>query len=214
MKKVVAFIVALLVCLSSSVLADWNVQNLTDEELMDYKRAINEELISRHRASAMEGESTIADLFPDPVIADAVRAEVGAIDTGAVVTQDELDAVLVIQLLSHSDGVTSLEGIHHLRCLEELSLYWQEGLTEIPEEIGDLTQLEILMLEKAGISEIPDSICNLTRLRSLNIKGTNVATLPEGIGNLSSLTRLDISDTQITDLPESIYELDLEKFYK
>ena len=214
MKHAIAVILAVLSCLTFSALADWNVQNLTDEELLDYRRAINEELISRNMTHALDGESRIADLFPDPVVADAVRAEAGAITTDTVVSQDELDTIINIRFLSHDDGVTSLEGIQYLRNLEELTLYWQDGLTEIPEEIGDLTQLETLSLEKAGITALPDSICNLVSLRSLNIKGTSVATLPEDIGNLASLEKLDISDTEITDLPDSIYALNLEKFYR
>ena len=50
MKKVISLIVATMLLLSSAALADWNVQNLTEEELIDYRRAITDELASRHRA--------------------------------------------------------------------------------------------------------------------------------------------------------------------
>ena len=214
MKRVLASILLLLLLLSSSALADWNVQNLSDDELLDYRRAINEEIINRKKTSTVEGEMKISDLFPDPVIANAVRGEIGAITIDDTVTQDELDSITRIRINHHDAGVTSIDGVHYLRNLKELYLYWQDGLTEIPEEIGTLTHLESLSFERANITEIPDSICNLTMLRTLNLKRTGISNLPDDIGNLSELTYLDISETAVTDLPESIYALNLEKFYR
>ena len=214
MKKTILFILAVIICLQTSAFADWNVQNLSDEELMDYRRAINEELISRNKALVMEGEMKISDVFPDPVIANAVRGEIGAISIDDTATQDELDSITKISINNHDAGVTSIEGIHYLHNLKELFLYWQDGLTEIPEEIGTLSNLESLDIRKAGITEIPDSICNLTKLRTLNLKDTGISKLPDNIGNLSDLKYLDISETSVTDLPESIYALELEKFYR
>ena len=148
MKKAVVCILTLIVFLSSSALADWNVQNLSDEELLDYRRAINEEIISRNKAPIAEGEMKISDLFPDPVIANAVRGEIGAINIDDTVTQDELDSITRITINNHDAGVTSIEGIHYLRNLKELFLYWQDELTEIPEEIGTLAQLESHSISK------------------------------------------------------------------
>ena len=212
MKKITVFILVLLVCLSSSALADWNVQNLTEEELLDYRRAITEELASRHRAEFEESEEArLIDIIPDEGFASLVRDSLGLFSVNDPVTQEQLDEVTRINNAKKEPAISSLEGIGRLRNLEYLMIYYKT-LNELPEEIGTLTQLEDLYVVSCGLTSIPDSICDLGNLKELSIAGNDVAALPSEIGNLQSLTKLDISDTQITSLPDSIYALQLDSF--
>lgn len=85
-------------------------------------------------------------------------------------------------------------------------------LKSLPADIGNMKGLVRLDLSNSGITELPDSICDLVNLESINLSGCPIERLPDNIGDLKSLKRLDISDTKITELPESIRSLSLESF--
>lgn len=212
MRTAMIFMLALIACLSSSALADWNVQELTDEQLLDYRRAITEELASRHKAELDASEETrLIDIIPDEGFASLVRDSLGLFSVNDPVTQDQLDEVKRINNANKEPEISSLAGIGRLRNLEYLMIYYKT-LDELPEEIGTLTQLENLYVVSCGLTSIPDSICDLGNLKELSIAGNDVAELPSEIGSLQSLTKLDISNTQITSLPKSIYALRLDSF--
>lgn len=178
---------------------------------------------------------TIRDIFPDENVARYVRDEVGAISIDDEILQDKLDSVWLFGNFDGYGEIKDITGISRLGGLMILSLscHWQSdvhlsalpdelftmdsvtaiemyylpNLTSIQDEIGDMSQLTILSVEKCGITSIPDSICNLTNLTSLTLSGCPITALPENIGKLVNLEYLDISDTLITELPESIKNL-------
>ena len=167
MKKAIICILALIVCLTSSALADWNVQDLTDEELLDYRRAITEELASRHRAELESSEEArLIDIIPDEGLASLVRDSLGLFSVNDPVTQDQLDEVTRINNPNKEPTISSLQGIERLRNLEYLSLYYKT-IDALPEEIGTLAQLETLLVVRCGLTGIPDSICDLANLEEL-----------------------------------------------
>ena len=212
MKKVAAFIVAMLICLSSSALADWNVQNLSDEELLDYRRAITEELASRRKVELEESEEArLIDIIPDEGFASLIRDSLGLFSVNDPVTQEQFDEVKRINNPKKEPAISSLKGIGRLRNLEYLMIYYKT-LDGLPEEIGTLAQLETLYVVSCGLTSIPDSVCDLANLKELSIAGNDGTALPSDIGSLQSLTKLDISDTQITSLPDSVYALQLDSF--
>jgi hypothetical protein len=213
-KSVTALLLVVVLIFSFTYSTAEDLSSMSTEELMQLRQDINDELSSRTKQESGKEDSTIAELFPDSVMAKYIRDAIGAFSTKDVVSQEQLDTIEVVRFLSHDDGVKSLEGIQYLHNLEELSLYWQEGLKDIPESIGTLTQLKEVFLEKCGISSLPESITNLVNLTYLVIAGTEVSALPDDIGNLTSLKDLDISDTKITKLPESIYNLKLDTFLR
>ena len=81
------------------------------------------------------------------------------------------------------------------------------GLTEIPEAIANLTQLQSLNLSDNQITEIPEAIANLTQLQELNLRNNQITESPEAIANLTQLQELNLSDNQIIEFPEAIANL-------
>jgi hypothetical protein len=73
-----------------------------------------------------------------------------------------------------------------------------EGISEIPEDIGSLSNLRILALYGNKISKLPASIGKLTQLEALYIDGNPILELPETINGLKNLKKLGISGTQIS----------------
>jgi len=211
MKKLLCFLVAFLLMLTVAS-AEFDVSSMTDDELLAIRLQINEELSSRAQQKEIPEGSTIADLFPDPVLAKCIRDEVGAFSVNDVVTQEKLDQITGISFTNTDSGIQSLEGIGHLHGMWQLVLHNQDQLKSVPDEIENCVALKRFMLSCQGITSIPDSICNLPVLNELDLSHTSITELPADIGNLTTLKELDISHTKITSLPESIYSLTLDKF--
>ena len=212
MRKLLIGLLMIVMIIPTVALADWDVQNLSDEELLDYRRAITEEIASRHRADlASSEEQKLIDIIPDEGFASLVRDAIGLISVNDPVTQEQLDTVTRINNANSEPTICSLQGIDRLTNLEYLMIYYKT-LDHLPDEIGNLASLETLYVVDCGLTSVPDSICNLANLEELSIAGNDIESLPDDIGSLGSLKELDISNTSITRLPETIYALQLEKF--
>jgi small GTP-binding protein len=81
------------------------------------------------------------------------------------------------------------------------------NLTELPEEIGCLTNLQTLALRWNQLSVLPESIGNLANLQTLYLRNNLLAVLPESIGNLTNLQTLEVCDNLLAALPGSIGNL-------
>tara|TARA_R110000851_G_scaffold9769_2_gene36076 strand:+ start:374 stop:784 length:411 start_codon:yes stop_codon:yes gene_type:complete len=81
---------------------------------------------------------------------------------------------------------------------KELNLYGK-GITDLPEGIGNLKNLERLNLRKNELTSLPESIGNLTNLKELNLMYNKLTDLPESIGNLKNLERLLLPFNRIRD---------------
>jgi len=80
-------------------------------------------------------------------------------------------------------------------------------LTQIPQEISNLTQLQTLDLSSNQLMTLPDSLIQLPKLHSLSVVDNQLMTLPEWLGELTQLQFLNLSSNQLTVLPESIGQL-------
>jgi Leucine-rich repeat (LRR) protein len=82
-----------------------------------------------------------------------------------------------------------------------------EKLTELPESLGQVTQLQVLYLENNQLTALPESLGQLTRLESLFLDNNQLTALPESLGQLSRLATLNLKNNQLTALPESLSRL-------
>ena len=79
-----------------------------------------------------------------------------------------------------------------------------QKISEIPENIDQLTALSYLAIEKHDIITIPSNFTQLSSLTSLKISNNWLTSLPENFGNLTSLIILDFGYNQLASIPESI----------
>jgi energy-coupling factor transporter ATP-binding protein EcfA2 len=104
-------------------------------------------------------------------------------------------------------GISELPSeIGLLTNLTSLNLY-NNQLTSLPESIGQLTNLKELYLNGNQLASLPESIGQLTSLTSLRLMNNKFMSVPEWISHLTNLKSLDLDGNQITSLPESIGQL-------
>ena len=90
--------------------------------------------------------------------------------------------------------------------IKELYLH-NNQLTELPREIGNLTQLTCLYLYDNQLTQLPREIGNLTQLTELDLFDNELTQLPREIGQLTQLTHLSLFNNQLTELPSEIGQL-------
>jgi hypothetical protein len=80
-------------------------------------------------------------------------------------------------------------------------------LTEVPEAIAALTQLQVLGLSDNQLTEVPEAIAALTQLQTLGLSDNQLTEVPEALASLTQLQVLGLSDNQLTELPEALASL-------
>jgi len=98
------------------------------------------------------------------------------------------------------------ESITKLAQLQNLNLS-DNQLTKLPESIGQLIQLRELRLSNNQLTTLPDWLGQLTELKELDLSGNHLITLPDWLGQLTELKELDLSSNHLTTLPESLGQL-------
>lgn len=81
------------------------------------------------------------------------------------------------------------------------------GWTDVPDWLGDLTNLTALNLRGNSLTHLPTWFANLTSLKVLNLRGNKFTDLPEWVGNLTSLTSLNLRVNRLALLPDSFGNL-------
>src|SRR5215510_2152430 len=75
----------------------------------------------------------------------------------------------------------------------DLSMRWggnSEKLTELPESLGQLTQLQSLDLSGNRLTELPASFGQLAELRELDLGNNQLKVLPQSMRHVRALSRL------------------------
>ncbi|WP_052435901.1 leucine-rich repeat domain-containing protein [Neochlamydia sp. EPS4] len=96
--------------------------------------------------------------------------------------------------------------ICQLSQLQELNLS-QNQLTTLPAEIGQFSQLEALYLSSNQLTTLPAEIGQLSQLKALILSTNQIASLPTKLGQLLQLLWLYLNQNQITALPAEIGQL-------
>ncbi len=83
----------------------------------------------------------------------------------------------------------------------------RNNLTELPDIISSMTNLQELYCNKNKLTELPDFICQLTNLTHLSCSYNELTFLPRSIGNLNNLECLSCFNNNLIKLPDSICNL-------
>ena len=104
-------------------------------------------------------------------------------------------------------GLTEIpESVAQLRQLQTLNLHNNKLMT-LPESLSQLHRLQSLDLSSNQLTALPDSIDQLNEPQSINLYNNLLSGLPEPIGRLQQLQILDLRYNQLTMLPEFIGKL-------
>ncbi|KAI8489387.1 hypothetical protein Bbelb_328300 [Branchiostoma belcheri] len=90
-----------------------------------------------------------------------------------------------------------------------------QGLTSIPEEVFDLTDLESLDVSNNKLTSIPEAVGRLQKLRQLGTSGNKLTSLPQAIADrdstrvcsLSNLGVLSVGENKLSTLPPGVEKL-------
>ncbi|MBD2614514.1 hypothetical protein H6G94_25110 [Nostoc punctiforme FACHB-252] len=85
------------------------------------------------------------------------------------------------------------------------------GLTEMPEAIASLTQLQVLDLSSNQLTILPEAIGCLTQLKLLNLNDNKLTFLPNCLENLDKLEKIQLSSNYLDEIPQALRRL---KFLK
>lgn len=91
--------------------------------------------------------------------------------------------------------------LSHLKELLRLAL-WETELKELPEWICSFSKLKGLYLGRSkNIQFLPQNLGDLVNLEELYLDGTGITELPESFSNLINLRNLQLNDTKIQKIP-------------
>lgn len=83
-------------------------------------------------------------------------------------------------------------------------------LQTIPEEFATIfDEIEVLALENNKLSQIPDNVTQLTHLRELHLANNFLQSLPERIGFLCNLNLLSVNNNRLERLPVTFAALNM-----
>lgn len=106
-----------------------------------------------------------------------------------------------------SNGLSELpDSISYLEQLEELVLSHNK-LMRLPSTIGSLVKLRFLFADDNQLRQLPDELCSCSQLSVLSVANNQLSALPQNIGHLAKLKVLNVVNNYINALPVSMLSL-------
>jgi Leucine-rich repeat (LRR) protein len=137
------------------------------------------------------------------------RKEIDVNKITDVILYDVTSDILTKYNITNDDIINNLIKFKNLK-----KLYIDLNLTQLPDSIGNLTNLIDLNLQNNKLSELPDSISNLKKLQKLTFYSNNFTNIPDVIFKLTSLISLNFSSNNLTEIPDDIKYLNkLKELY-
>ncbi len=81
------------------------------------------------------------------------------------------------------------------------------GLTQIPVELGQLTNLQRLNLSFNKLTQVPVELCQLTKLQTLDLSNNQLTQVPVELSQLTKLQTLRLGDNKLTQVPVELCQL-------
>jgi Leucine-rich repeat (LRR) protein len=112
-------------------------------------------------------------------------------------------------LIYHKNhGINELPEIfRYCKFLNKLDISGKESVKNLPDWIGELSNLTDIILNHLMITEIPESIGKCTQLRFLQMEYICLEILPESMENLTQLEIIHLREIPLKNLPNRFYKL-------
>ncbi|WKN42164.1 hypothetical protein [Tunicatimonas pelagia] len=110
-------------------------------------------------------------------------------------------------------GFTQLpKEIGQLTNLTNLRVSSNQSLALLPSTIGQLTSLTKLELNHCALTELPSTVGDLRNLKSLSVNQNQLTDLPARLENLDNLVQIGFSENQLTAFPPVLAEMSRLRF--
>jgi len=117
----------------------------------------------------------------------------------------------IVTLLIDGCTVTDLSSIGNMLELATLTIS-NNGLTRLPENIGDCKMLISITASDNSISELPRGLFDLKNLNYLELSNNTISTLPKGLSSLQELNTLTLNGNSISKIEDGAMNLPKLKY--
>ena len=172
---------------------------------------------------AVEAICSVLDLKPEEIVSDWYffenTPEKDKVSTFTQVKKHDPSYYEAIKIIEQAarDKVEELDlskmkltelpaEIGQLSNLRQLDLY-NNCLSSLPAEIGQISNLTYFFLSKNSLSSLPVEIAQLINLTVLDLHNNSLSSLPVEIAQLSNLAELYLSENFLSSLPAKIAQL-------
>ncbi|WP_376699886.1 leucine-rich repeat domain-containing protein [Listeria innocua] len=137
-------------------------------------------------------------MFPDSNLAEVVRGTLQKPNVSTTVTQDELNAVEMLDELYITEYIASIEGVQYLNNLKLLKIVGYGNSISDLHPLSGLMKLELIQFNSNQISNL-SPLSNLTNLSVLILSDNKISDLSP-LSGLTNLKKLQLSENQLSDL--------------
>ncbi|ENI0605461.1 InlB B-repeat-containing protein [Listeria monocytogenes] len=139
---------------------------------------------------------TISNIFPDVVLAEYIRNQLGKSSVNEMITLADLDVINYVGI-PNNKGIKDLSGMENLRNLERIIIQRGNGVSDLS-PIANLSKLWMLRIDGNQISDI-SALRNLSKLRDINVSSNQISDI-SALENLQMVDELYLDNNQISDL--------------